>query len=290
MPTVSRRAAPSARRGGRRRSRCRGGEGRRAAPALRVASEMLGHDVADIGEPDRVEFVERPEFPVRIPPLRRHPLELGDLAGDRRSLRIRAGRLCIFSSSQSVRVSDGAGYRAGPASNTPITIGWIQSWWSTVICAPKAAISTARRISAPKAETAGMSSMTAPTTSARPVSIAQPLPEPDDLEDIDSPSCVRRASDGGEEKERGKKDAEDPESDRHPRSVRSRLSDIVDLLNSRARAQTFASPPSRAKLSTKVCRNFCVVSSATFAVVVDQLILVIARRPPERREGQSSAP
>ena len=68
-----RRAAPAARTGFRRRSRCRGSATREAVEPLRIAAEMLGRAVADVGQPDRIELVQSRHRPVRVPPLAGEP-------------------------------------------------------------------------------------------------------------------------------------------------------------------------------------------------------------------------
>ena len=47
----------------------------------RIPAEMLGQPVADIGQAHWVEFVERPEFAVRIPPFLCHCREARNLGG-----------------------------------------------------------------------------------------------------------------------------------------------------------------------------------------------------------------
>ena len=49
----------------------------RPAPGA-VAAELGEHLFADIGEPDGIELVQRPELAVRVPPLFGHGGEAGD--------------------------------------------------------------------------------------------------------------------------------------------------------------------------------------------------------------------
>ena len=44
-----------------------------AVEALRIAAEMRGRAVADIGQPHRIELVQRRHRPVRVPPLAGEP-------------------------------------------------------------------------------------------------------------------------------------------------------------------------------------------------------------------------
>ena len=52
-------------------------QARKAIEALRIAAEMLGRAVADVGQPDRIELVQRGHRPVRVPPLAGEPREAG---------------------------------------------------------------------------------------------------------------------------------------------------------------------------------------------------------------------
>ena len=55
-----------------------------AAAAPSVAAEIVGDAVADIGEADRIELVQRPELALRIPPFGGHggkPVDFGLVDG-----------------------------------------------------------------------------------------------------------------------------------------------------------------------------------------------------------------
>ena len=54
-------------------------QAREAAEARRLAAEMLGRKIADISQPDRIEFVQGRHRPTRVPPLAGQAREAGNL-------------------------------------------------------------------------------------------------------------------------------------------------------------------------------------------------------------------